>query len=64
MTDDHTLINLRRIHIVRHLNLQISKNTFLDKDYFSKKRKPHSLAAALRGEELEPHERETLTYGS
>jgi len=47
MTDEYTLINLRRIHIVRHLNLQISKNPFLDKEYFCKrKRKLHSLTAA------------------
>ena len=47
MTDEYTLINLRRIRIVRRLNLQISKNPFLDKEYFSKrKRKLHSLTAA------------------
>ena len=50
MTDEYTLINLRRIHIVRHLNLQISKNPFLDKKYFIKRRmKLHSLSAAWKG---------------
>ena len=34
MTDDYTLINLRRIKIVRHPKLQISMNPFLDKKYF------------------------------
>lgn len=33
-TNDYTLINLRRIKIVRHPKLQISKNPFLDKKYF------------------------------
>lgn len=47
MTKEYTLINLRRIPIVRHLNLQISKNPFLDKEYFvQRKRKLHSTAAA------------------
>jgi len=38
MTDDNQLINMRRIKIVRHPNLQISKNSFLDKEYFTKRR--------------------------
>jgi RNA-directed DNA polymerase len=47
MTDELTLINLRRIHIVRHQNLQISRNPFLDKEYFIKRRmKLRTFAAA------------------
>lgn len=38
MTDEYSLINLRRIHIVRHPNLQISKTPFLDKEYFIERR--------------------------
>ncbi|WP_286680081.1 group II intron reverse transcriptase/maturase [Tepidanaerobacter sp. EBM-49] len=38
VTDDYTLINLRRIKIVRHPKLQISKTPFLDKKYFIKRR--------------------------
>jgi RNA-directed DNA polymerase len=34
MTKDDVLINLRRIPIVRHPKLQISKNPFLDREYF------------------------------
>jgi RNA-directed DNA polymerase len=50
MTDEHTLINLRGIHIVRHLNLQISKNPFLDKEYFiHRKRKLHSSLPPTKG---------------
>lgn len=46
-TDDYTLINLRRINIVRHPKLQISKNPFLDKKYFhTRKMKLHVLVAA------------------
>jgi RNA-directed DNA polymerase len=46
-TDEYNLINLRRIHIVRHLNLQIAKNPFLDKKYFIKRRmKLRSLVTA------------------
>lgn len=46
-TDEYTLINLRRINIVRHPKLQISKTPFLDKDYFIKRRlKLHALVAA------------------
>lgn len=66
MTDDNSLINMRRIKIIRHPNLQISKNPFLDEKYFTKRRTIlKSLNAARKGEEmLEPYERETLTYGS
>ena len=66
MTDEYCLINLRRIKIVRHPKLQISKNPFLDEKYFIKRKmKLQSLVAACKGEEmLEPYERETLTYGS
>ncbi len=46
MTDEYTLNNLRRIHIARHQRLQISRNPFLDKEYFIKRRmKPSVLAA-------------------
>ncbi len=31
---EYSLINLRRIEIIRHTNLKISKNPFIDKDYF------------------------------
>jgi len=46
-TDDYSLINLRRIKIVRHPKLKISKTPFLDKDYFDqRKMKLHALVAA------------------
>lgn len=46
-TEDYSLINLRRIKIVRHPNLQITKTPFLDKDYFDKRKiKLHALVAA------------------
>ena len=66
MTEEHSLINLRRIHIHRHPKLQLSKNPFLNADYFAeRKERLKSFAAARNGEEmLEPYERETLTYGS
>jgi RNA-directed DNA polymerase len=66
MSDDYSLINLRRIKIIRHPKLQISKNPFLHEKYFVKRKmKLKSLVAARNGEEmLEPYERETLTYGS
>lgn len=38
MTDDNALTNLRRIKIVRHPKLQISKTPFLDKKYFIKRK--------------------------
>lgn len=65
-SDDYSLINLRRTAIVRHPKLQISKNPFIHKEYFRKRKmKLKSLSAARSGEEmLEPYERETLTYGS
>jgi RNA-directed DNA polymerase len=46
-TDEYSLINLRRIKIVRHPKLQTRKNPFLHKTYFAK-RKLHlkSLVAA------------------
>jgi len=34
MTDEYSLINLRRIQIVRHPKLQISKNPFIHKEYY------------------------------
>lgn len=47
MTNDYSLINLRRIKIVRHPKLQISKTPFLDKDYFDlRKLKLHTHVAA------------------
>jgi RNA-directed DNA polymerase len=65
-SDKYELINLKRINIIRHPKLQISKNPFIDSDYFVKRKmKLKSLVAARNGEEmLEPYERETLTYGS
>ncbi|MGB7605440.1 MAG: group II intron reverse transcriptase/maturase [Lutisporaceae bacterium] len=66
MTDEYSLINLRRIQIVRHPKLQISKNPFIHKEYFEhRKLLLKLLSAARNGEEmLEPYELETLTYGS
>jgi RNA-directed DNA polymerase len=66
MSGQDRLINLRRINIVRYPKLQLSKNPFLDPEYFSKrKHRIKLLTAARNGEEmLEPYERETLTYGS
>ena len=66
LSGENTLINLRRIKIIRHPKLQISKNPFLHEAYFMKRKmKLQSLVAARNGEEmLEPYERETLTYGS
>ena len=47
MTDEYCLINLRRIKIVRHPKMQISKNPFIDKKYFSKRKlKLQTLVAA------------------
>ncbi|WP_110943011.1 group II intron maturase-specific domain-containing protein [Inediibacterium massiliense] len=46
-TNDYTLINLRRINIVRYPKLQISKNPFLNKKYFyQRKIKLHMTVAA------------------
>lgn len=50
MTDKNSLINLRRIEIIRHPKLQISKNPFTDERYFIKRRtKLKSLVAASNG---------------
>lgn len=66
MTEEITLINLRRIKIDRHPKLQITRNPYLNKEYFlRRKRRLKSLVIARNGEGmLEPYERETLTYGS
>lgn len=66
MTNEYSLINLRRIVIIRHPKLQISRNPFIHETYFVKRKmKLRTLFAARNGEEmLEPYERETLTYGS
>lgn len=45
-TDDMILINLRRIHINRHPKLKISKTSFIDKEYYIKRRIKLCLAAA------------------
>lgn len=46
-TDEYSLINLRRIKIVRHPKLQVTKTPFLDKDYFDKRKiKLHIFVAA------------------
>jgi len=50
MTDKNSLINLKRIEIIRHPKLQISKNPFTDERYFIKRRtKLKSLVAARNG---------------
>jgi RNA-directed DNA polymerase len=66
MTDKSSLINLRRLAIVRHPKLQICKISFTDEAYFTKRKfQLQTLFAGRNGEEmLEPYERETLTYGS
>ena len=66
MSGDYSLINLKRIKIIRHPKLQISKNAFIHEAYFAKRKlKLKSLFAASNGEEmLEPYEWETLMYGS
>lgn len=38
MSDEYELINLRRIKIIRHPKLQISKNPFLDENYFARRK--------------------------
>lgn len=49
-TDEANLINLRRIEIIRHPKLQISKNPFIDKAYFAKRKtRLQSLFAARNG---------------
>jgi len=66
MTDESSLINLRKIDIIRHPKLQISQKPFIHEAYFiRRKMKLISLFATRNGEEmLELYERETLTYGS
>ncbi|MHC1762225.1 MAG: reverse transcriptase domain-containing protein [Negativicutes bacterium] len=66
MSEEYSLINLRRISIIRHPKLQIAKNPFLHQNYFlERKTNLRTLFAARNGEEmLEPYERETLMYGS
>jgi len=50
MTDESILINLRRINIIRHPKLQISKNPFIDEAYFAKRKlQLQSLFAARNG---------------
>lgn len=45
--DEYSLINLRRIKIVRHPKLQVTKTPFLDKNYFDKRKiKLHTFVAA------------------
>lgn len=38
MSDEYELINMRRIKIIRHPKLQISKNPFLDENYFTRRK--------------------------
>jgi len=38
MSSEYDLINLKRINIVRHPKLQLSRNPFLEKEYFVKRR--------------------------
>lgn len=50
MTDKNNLLNLRTIEIIRHPNLQISKNPFINERYFMKRRmKLRSLVVARNG---------------
>jgi RNA-directed DNA polymerase len=50
MTDESSLINLRRIDIIRHPKLQISKNPFINEAYFTKRKlQLQSLFAARNG---------------
>lgn len=50
MTDKNSLINLKNVAIIRHPKLQISKNPFIDKKYFTKRRmKLKSLVIARNG---------------
>ncbi|WP_147564825.1 group II intron reverse transcriptase/maturase [Clostridium tyrobutyricum] len=44
----YSLINLRRIEIIRHTKLQISKNPFTDKDYFERRKLHLKLLFAAR----------------
>jgi len=50
MSGEYNLINLRRISIIRHPKLQISKNPFIHEEYFVKRKmKLKSLFAARNG---------------
>jgi len=50
MTDESSLINLRRIAIIRHPKLRLSKNPFIDEAYFTKRRlRLQTLFAARNG---------------
>jgi len=50
MSGEYNLINLRRIKIIRHPKLQISKNPFIHEEYFVKRKmKLKSLFAARNG---------------
>ena len=50
MSGEYNLINLRRINIIRHPKLQISKNPFIHDEYFVKRKmKLKSLFAARNG---------------
>ncbi len=50
MTDKNSLLNLRRIEIIRHPKLQISKNPFMNERYFIKRKmKLKSLVVARNG---------------
>jgi RNA-directed DNA polymerase len=50
MTDESILLNLRRIEIVRHPKLQISKNPFIhEADFTKRKLQLQSLFAARNG---------------
>jgi len=65
MHGDDKLMTLSTIPIKRHPPLCISKNPFLDPEYFDKRKRVNSHYTARNGEEmLEPYELETLTYGS
>jgi RNA-directed DNA polymerase len=66
MTQENLLMSAAAIPIIRHPKLKISKNPFLDPEYFQQRNvRAKSLRAARNGEEmLEPYERETLMSGS
>lgn len=65
-TDECMLIDFGKIRIIRHPKLQISKNPFIDREYYNmRKIKLRLTVTASKGKEmLEPYELETLTYGS
>jgi hypothetical protein len=51
--DEDSLINMRRIDIIRNPKLQISKNPFIHEFYFAKRKmKLKPLFAARNGEEM------------